>query len=324
MRGATLCARRVKALFGSLRSKLGKVSLPGPGDPLTQCILGILSRDVPEPKAREALDRIRGMVVDFNELRVVPPIELAQMLGDYPDVRLKCEDISRALNKIFALHHNVTLDHLLGMPKKEVIIYLSGLDGLEDYTRARIRLLALQQHAVPLDEAMWAYARQQEIIDPRCQLGEAQPFLERQVSEGDALEFYVLLNRQAWAEMGTAVRKRQVARILSVPPDRTTRNMLQAIGAGAEVDEPVLVDEDLELEPLADEAPPPPEPVKPAAAETPPRKRRPQRPAPARPAKQKPPAAKRKAPAAKAAPSKAPERRKPAKAPRAKAAKAKP
>jgi len=130
MRGATLCARRVKALFGSLRSKLGKGSLPGPGDPLTQCILGILSRDVPEPKAREALDRIRGMVVDFNELRVVPPIELAQMLGDYPDVRLKCEDISRALNKIFALHHNVTLDHLLGMPKKEVIIYLSGLDWL--------------------------------------------------------------------------------------------------------------------------------------------------------------------------------------------------
>ncbi len=125
MRGATLCARRVKALFGSLRSKLGKVSLPGPGDPLTQCILGILSRDVPEPKAREALDRIRGMVVDFNELRVVPPIELARCWR-LPGRAPQCEDISRALNKIFALHHNVTLDHLLGMPKKEVIIYLSA------------------------------------------------------------------------------------------------------------------------------------------------------------------------------------------------------
>ena len=163
-------------------------------------------RDVPESKVREALDRIRTLVVDYNELRVVPPFELAEMVGDYPDVRLKCEDISRALNKIFALHHSVSLDHLTGMSRKDVVAYLDALDGLEDYTRARIRLLALQQHAVPLDEAMWAYARYREVIDHRCPLGEAQAFLERQIAEGEALEFYTLLNRQAWAECGTAVR----------------------------------------------------------------------------------------------------------------------
>ncbi len=248
MRGATRCAQRLKAVFNSLRSKLGKLSLPAAADPVTQCILGILSRDMPESKAREALDRIRNLVVDFNELRVVPPIELAEMVGDYPDARLKCEDISRALNKIFALHHNITLEHLLQQPKKEVIAYLERIDGLEDYTRARIRLLGLQQHAVPLDEAMWAYARQQGIVDARCPLGEAQAFLERQIADGDALEFFVLLNRQAWAEMGTAVRRREVARILSVPPDRTTRNMLQTIGSLSEPEAPVLLEDELEHE----------------------------------------------------------------------------
>jgi hypothetical protein len=252
MRGATKCARRLKTLFSSLRSKLGKVPLPAAGDPVTQCILGILSRDVPESKAREALDGIRGLVVDFNELRVVPPIELAQMLGEYPDVRLKSEDISRVLNKIFALHHNVTLDHLAGMSRKDLIAYLEGLDGLEPYTRARVRLLALQQHAIPLDEAMWAYARRREIVDNRCPLGEAQAFLERQIAEGNALEFFALLNRQAWSEMATAVGKREVARILSVPPDRTTRNMLAAFGT-ASPEEPAQLESNLGPEGPADQ-----------------------------------------------------------------------
>jgi hypothetical protein len=233
MRGATKCAVRVKAVFSSLRARLGRVTPPATGDPVTQMLLGILSRDVPESKAREALDRIRSAVVDYNELRVIPPIELAEMLGDYPDVRLKSEDISRALNRIFAMRHAVSLDHLADMSPKEVIAELNRIDGLEAYTRARIRLLGLRQHAIPLDEAMWAYARHEGMVDPRCSLEEAQAFLERQISQEEALEFVSLLKRQAWADFGAAVRRREVARILSVPPDRTTRNMLAAIAAAA-------------------------------------------------------------------------------------------
>ena len=71
MRGATQCARRLKRVFRSLRTRLGKVSRPSRGDPITQMILGIFSRDLPESKAREALDRLRGMVVDYNELREI-------------------------------------------------------------------------------------------------------------------------------------------------------------------------------------------------------------------------------------------------------------
>lgn len=233
MRGATQCAKRLKSLVTMLRAKLGKVSPPSSGDPITQLLLGILSRDVPESKAREALDRIRAVVVDYNELRVIPPLELAELLGDYPDVRLKSEDISRALNSVFAKHHAVTLDHLKDLPKKELLAQLEQIDGLEAYSRARIRLLGLQHHAIPLDEAMWAYARREEIVDGRCPLQEAQAFLERRIAPEDALEFVALLKRQAWTEMASAVRRREVERILSIPPDRTTRNMLQAVGAAA-------------------------------------------------------------------------------------------
>ena len=217
----------MKQVFRSLRTRLGKVSRPPRGDPITQMILGIFSRDLPESKAREALDRLRGMVVDYNELRVIAALELAEMLGDYPDVRLKCEDVSRALKSIFAREHTISLDGIAELPKKELRAYLEQIEGLEAYTRARIQLQGFQRHAIPLDEAMGAYARNVRIVDKRCPLAEAERFLERQIPEQDALEFVALFKRQAWAEMGALVRKGEVERIRSVPPDRTASHMLQ-------------------------------------------------------------------------------------------------
>ncbi len=238
MKGATECARRLQQLIRSLRSKLGKPGRPPAGDAVTQLILGIFSRDLPESKARELLDRLRGMVVDYNELRVIPPAELMEMVGDIPDARRKCEDISRALNSIFAREHDVSLERLREMPKKDVAAYLENIDGLDPYVRARIRLYGLGQHAIPLDEAMWAYARKAGIVNARCPLEEAQAFLERRIPEDKALEVVGLLEKQAWAEMGAAVRKGEVEKITSAPPDRTTRHMLRAVASGKAVGPP--------------------------------------------------------------------------------------
>lgn len=233
MRGATECAKRLKLLLSSLRSQLGKVSPPSPGDAITQMLMGILTRNVPEPKAADALDRLRSVVVDYNELRVIPPYEMSEALGDYPDARTKCEDITRSLNSIFAREHQITLDHLRSMSKRDALAYLEATEGLDDYTIARVRQMGLEQHAIPLDEAMWAYAREQEIVNPRCTLKEAQQFLERQVPDAEGLEVTALLCQQAWSDFGTAVRKGAVDRILSVPPDRTSRNMLQTVSSAS-------------------------------------------------------------------------------------------
>ncbi|MFN0134875.1 MAG: hypothetical protein ACKVS9_02015 [Phycisphaerae bacterium] len=237
MKGATLCAKRLSTLFKSLKAKLGKVTRPASTDPITQIVLGIFSRDMPEAKAREVLDRLRENVVDYNELRVIPPGEMSDTVGDYPEVRTKCEDLTRALNKIFAWEHTVSMDRLGDAAKTEVFNYLSNIPGLEAYTRARVRLLGFNHHAIPLDEAMFAYAKQEEIVDPKSTIDEAQSFLERNIEEEDALDFVALLKKQAWSDLATAVRKGQVEHIRSVPPDRTSRNMLRLIQSGGHLPE---------------------------------------------------------------------------------------
>ncbi len=252
MKGATEAAKRLKSFFNSLRSKLGKVPLQPTTDPITQILLGIFSRDVPEAKAREALDQLRSLVVDYNELRVIPPLEMSRYVGEYPDVRLKCEDITRALNRIFALEHAVSLDRVKALPKKEILAYLDRVDGLDAYTRARVRLLGLGLHAIPLDEAMWHAAIEARIVDAKCEQDEAQAFLERQIPEDQALEFFTLLRKHAWNEYANAVKKRAVRPITSVPPDRTTRNMLQMLQSGNADGLPDLpLDDEIEFEELA-------------------------------------------------------------------------
>jgi endonuclease III len=233
MKGASQCAQRLKQLFRTLRSKHGKAPHRPPADPIAQLILGVFSRDQPEARAAEMLDRLRSAVVDYNELRVISPLELAAALPECPDKRLKCEDLSRALNKIFAIEHTVSLERAANMSRKDMLAYLLRIDGLEAYTRARIRLLGFGQHAIPLDSAMWAHARSLGIVDRRATHEDAQTFLERHIGDNDAYEFFRMFEKAAWAACGALVRKGQVEKIRSIPPDRTTRNMLQLVTAAA-------------------------------------------------------------------------------------------
>ena len=81
-------------------------------------------------------------------------------------------------------------------------------------------------------EAMAAYARKVKIVDRRCALEVAQRFLERRIGEGDALEFFALLKKQGWSEMGSAVRQREVVRIASVPSAIPARIAPRVSGSG--------------------------------------------------------------------------------------------
>ncbi|MDX2198240.1 MAG: hypothetical protein SF069_04615 [Phycisphaerae bacterium] len=243
MRGATEAAKRVKKVFASLKSSLGKVPRLPVADPITQLLLGVFSRSLPETKAREIVDHLRSLVVDYNELRVIPPHELAAELSGIPDAYRKCEDVSRAFNAIFAIEHSVSLDRVKGLPKRDMVAYLEKVPGLEPYTRARIRLLGFEQPAAPLDEAMWAYGRAEEFIDPKCDLEEAQAFLERTLSDDDLPDFVALLKRQAWSDYGSAVKKGQTARIASIAPDRKSTNMLLEVAGGQVPDDEPELDE---------------------------------------------------------------------------------
>jgi endonuclease III len=189
-------AKRIKHLYNQLRRQYGKPQPPDHTDPLEQLILGILARGTTDTKAQGAFRRLRENLVDHNELRVTPCVELAETLGtDLPDVEAKARNLVDALNAIYDRHNVVDLAFLRDKSVRDAREYLRSLPGVDEFAAARVVLYSLGGHAIPVDEGMMQVLRKEELISPDATVAEVQTFLERHVPSSEAAEFSSLLHR---------------------------------------------------------------------------------------------------------------------------------
>lgn len=191
-------AKRIRSLYNQLRRQYGKPQPPDHTDPLEQLILGILSRGATEAKANAAYRRLHENLVDHNELRVTPCVELAEMLGgDLPEVQARARSLVDALNAIYDRHNAVDLAFLRDKPVRDAREYLRSLPGVDEFTAARVVLYSLGGHAIPVDESMMFVFRKEDLISPEATVPEVQTFLERHIQSSEAAEFAALMHRYA-------------------------------------------------------------------------------------------------------------------------------
>jgi hypothetical protein len=69
------------------------------------------------------------------------------------------------------------------------------LPGIHPFVEAYIMLMALEGHAVPVDEGILAVLRDHEIVEEQTSLEEAQRFMEHHLKADEAYEFFVLIRR---------------------------------------------------------------------------------------------------------------------------------
>ncbi|MFQ6048940.1 MAG: hypothetical protein ACE5K7_06215 [Phycisphaerae bacterium] len=196
--GKKLYARQVKRVFNRLIKQDGRPKHPGLTDPVEQLLLGVLARGTTEARAREALNRFKRSMVDYNELRVASPKELVELLGrDFPQAEQKAKDINKLLNAIFDRQHCLDLTFLRNKTRREARQYLASLDGVDPHTVASVMLLSIGGHAVPVDDKMLAMMRRDGLVEPSADVQEVQAFLERNIAAADAYAFYTLMRRYA-------------------------------------------------------------------------------------------------------------------------------
>src|SRR5215216_6699653 len=88
--------------------KAAPAKKPEPADPLTRLIRAFLEYDCDDERAAVAERKIMESMVDFNELRVTPAIELAALLGArYPFAESRCSALHRTLQSIFDREHQM-------------------------------------------------------------------------------------------------------------------------------------------------------------------------------------------------------------------------
>ena len=170
-------------------------------DPLRALVRGAMSYGVSDARADEAMRHIDREFVNINELRVATELEIQEMLGaKYPAIEQRVQMITRCLNAIFEKEHTLSLDRLRTISKRDARQYLRDLPDMNPFVEGYVMLFAFEGQAIPLDEEMLAYLREQGMFDEKTTVDEAQRFLESNVKAEECYDFYTCLRRLAMSD----------------------------------------------------------------------------------------------------------------------------
>ncbi|MCE7975435.1 MAG: hypothetical protein DYG92_14115 [Leptolyngbya sp. PLA1] len=211
--------------FASLLKRLRKAN-PAPQeapaaegeDPIvTQLVYSMLLWEASSGQARAAFRRVRESLVDFNELRVCVPEEIASIIGErYPLSAERALRMRSVLHAVFVARHQLSLAHLASAPKREARASLEALEGIPHFVAARVVLVSLGGHAVPVDERLRDLLAAEKVIAPDLPPAAAGHALERLVRAEDSLDTHTTL--AAWSdEEGHPPRRERPA--ISEPPE---------------------------------------------------------------------------------------------------------
>ncbi|HUS47607.1 MAG TPA: hypothetical protein VM098_05780 [Phycisphaerae bacterium] len=212
MKKAGLYRRKIRNLLRGL-SKWRAAARQDEGDLLRLLIVSILEEDASRKEAEKALAAIEEEFVDYNELRVALPREVAECVGkNFPNVRTKAEIIKTALNNVFDRFNKLAIDPLAEVPKRDLRRRLEEL-GLSPYAAACIAMLRFGLAVVPVDDALAECLEINGCVEPGSSLVEVRAFLEHVVPQKDApvahefFRSYVEKNAKALANKRQAEAK---------------------------------------------------------------------------------------------------------------------
>jgi endonuclease III len=202
MKNATKHADTLKSLLRSLLRE-GKPPPFERQDPLKALVRGAMSYDVSDTKAEEAMKHIEREFVHLNELRVATELEVQELLGvRYPAIEERVGMITKCLNAIFEKEHTLSLDRLKTISKRDARQFLRDLPDINPFVEAYVMLFGFEGAAVPLDNEMTAYLREEDVFDEKINVEDGQRFLEHNLKAEECYEFYCVVRRALRSEKG--------------------------------------------------------------------------------------------------------------------------
>ena len=192
---------KLTKLFRSLKRKYGKADIPTYDDPVQSIVDALVSENMNQDAAAKAMKRMKSHFVDLNDVRVCRNEEILEVFRDTsPEAEKSASAITKTLNTIFEKYDKVSLDTLGHDGKRQAKKDLEEVEGLTSFAVSYCFLTALDGHAIPLNEKMLTYLRDNDLVHPEASEHDIAGFLERAIAATDAYTFYVALRTEAEAE----------------------------------------------------------------------------------------------------------------------------
>lgn len=173
---------------------------PGYADPvLHELVFSTLVWEAGVSRATAAIEKLKGGIVDYNELRICFVEEATELIGKrYPRVEERCERLRAMLNNVYTNENALSLRHLLDASKREARAYLDALQGVPHFVAARVTAVALGGHAFPFDDRLAGSLVKHGALEPGTVPEAASGKAERVFRAGESLPAYTLI--ELWSD----------------------------------------------------------------------------------------------------------------------------
>jgi hypothetical protein len=190
-----------KTVLSKLKRMYGAPKPPADANPVEQIVLEILAHNEPLSTAQSVLDKLKNYYVDFNEMRVTQPGELAGHMGAISNQTLpKARRILLVLKSIFDQENTFDLKFLEAKSKRELESYFAQIQGTDNYLIASVILHCCGRQAFPLDDKMLKACKELGLAQGEVTLEGMQTYLERQLKSADSCAFCDLLKKYSFQE----------------------------------------------------------------------------------------------------------------------------
>tara|TARA_Y100000589_G_scaffold232175_1_gene219687 strand:+ start:847 stop:2034 length:1188 start_codon:yes stop_codon:yes gene_type:complete len=191
--------------FSSVLKRLKGDEPTGPpsDDPVSVMAFAFCAWESTSDVAAKQCVQLQEALIDWNDLRVSRPEEIADMAGFTDANRIeRAKRLQSSMHAVYLREHETSMETLRDMKKRDARDYIETLDGMVPYVASYLMLHCYDIHSIPVDGQLCTLLREKQAVDESADLEEVSSWVSRQISADDGRQAAARL--QAWVDAESA------------------------------------------------------------------------------------------------------------------------
>ena len=162
-----------------------------------QVIFGICLENTSLETAEDSYLRLTEDYLDWNELRVSSPREIAESFSKQEAPLEKARTLKSIIHAIFETEYNFELETLIKMTQTQAVKTLNSFDGMRPFIAAHILQTSLKAHVIPLDAISIRAVTRLGLVDTSTVIDKMNATLKRLVPKNQGAILSSLIRQLA-------------------------------------------------------------------------------------------------------------------------------
>lgn len=163
-------------------------------NPIEAMVYAVLRERLAFAEAKKVHKKLSKHFVDWNDLRVSRHEEIIDVAGIDDKLAMEiAREMTEVLYSVFNVRDSLELDDIAEEGKRKAQEHLEKLQGITDFVVDYIMLYSFDGHCIPVNERMYEYLKDNNLIYGKEPIAKVSGFLKRQISAAEGKVFFETL-----------------------------------------------------------------------------------------------------------------------------------